>query len=114
MQLTSKTVELSLPEILRKEIETVPETGLYASEAEFIIDGVRTLLSARKDVRLAVACRMYEKGEASLSGAADVAETDIETMKAALAELDIPRKSSASVEEVEEMASIAARASGRL
>jgi hypothetical protein len=42
------------------------ETGLYASEGELITDALRTFLAARPDVRLATACRLYERGTVSL------------------------------------------------
>jgi len=111
--MTRKLVELTLPETLGRELEIVPETGLYSSESEFIVDGIRTLLCARRDVRIALACRMYEKGEASLSGAASIAEVDLETMKTSLADRGITRFSDATIEEMESMARSSARAAGR-
>jgi len=41
-------------DLTSKEINIVPFTGYYKNENEFIKDAVNTLLSARKDLRIAM------------------------------------------------------------
>lgn len=45
-------VKLKVPEILKKELKVIAETGYYENEEEFIIEAIKTLLTARKDLRV--------------------------------------------------------------
>jgi predicted HTH domain antitoxin len=105
---------MQLPGFLQEQITAAQEAGLYASEAELIADAVRTLLAARPDVRLATACRLYERGTLSLGKAADLAGLDVERLKHALAERDISRTAPESLGETTEMARISLRKAGRI
>ena len=105
---------LELPDILYRELELIPETGIYASKNEFLIEAIKTLLTARRDLRIALACTMYEKGEATLSGASEIADVDIETMKQMLARHGIRRASEANAEEVKRMSEASIRFSNRV
>lgn len=107
------TSPLRLPELLQEQITAARETGLYASEAELIADAVRTLLAARPDVRLATACRLYERGTASLGKAAELAGVDVESLKQALHERGIDRTAPESADETVEMARASLQAAGR-
>lgn len=105
---------LRLPEWLQEQIVAARETGFYASEEELVADAVRTLLAARPDVRVATACRLYERGTISLGKAAELAGLDIEGIKRALNERGITRTAFESCAEIKEMASASLKASGRM
>ena len=104
---------LELPDIVEKELALIPETGLYTSKEAFVVEAIQTLLTARKDVRLSIACKLYEKGEASLGGACRLADVNIEMMKAELHWRGIARQSDADPGEVTEMAERSVRFAGR-
>jgi len=99
--------------IVSKEIDVIPFTGYYKNENEFIKDAVNTLLSARKDLRIAVACELYKREEVSFGKACEIASLDIEEMKELLHKKGIARKVSATPEDVSNMADEAIRLAGR-
>ena len=99
--------------IVSKEINVIPFTGYYKNENEFIKDAVNTLLSARKDLRIAVACELYKREEVSFGKACEIASLDIEEMKEVLHKKGIARKVSATPEDVSDMADEAIRLAGR-
>lgn len=107
------TLTLDLPGLLREQISAAREAGLYASEDELVADAIYTLLAARPDVRLAVACRLYERGDVSLGKAAELAGLDVVSMKRALYERGIIRTAPESPDEVADMAIASLRAAGR-
>jgi predicted HTH domain antitoxin len=94
----------TLPSVFREEILVAPETGLYASESEFVAEAIRTLLAARPDVRLSIACKLYERGSVSLGKAAEVGGLDIEAMKEVLHRRGISRIAPEDLDEIEAMA----------
>jgi predicted HTH domain antitoxin len=104
---------LQLPELLQEQISAARETGFYTSEEELVADAVRILLAARPDVRLATACRLYERGTVSLGKAAELAGLDIESLKRALDERGIVRTAPESVDEIKEMARTSLQAAAR-
>ena len=104
---------LRLPEALHDEVSAVIDSGLYASEESFVADAVRTLLAARPDLREAVACKMYERGDWSIGRAAEWANLNIEEMKLALHRRGIVRSGNEAISELEEMAYEAIKAAGR-
>ncbi len=91
-------------DLLEKEIRIIPSTGLYKSGEDFLKDAVNTLLAARKDVRVAIACELYKRGEISLGKACEIASIDIEEMKEILHKKGIARKSVMKIKETEAMA----------
>jgi len=91
-------------DLIEKEIKIIPNTGLYKSEDEFLKDAVNTLLAARKDVRVAIACELYKRGEISLGKACEIASLDIEEMKEILHKKGIARKSGLKIKETKELA----------
>ena len=99
--------------IVSKEINVIPFTGYYKNENEFIKDAVNTLLSARKDLRIAVACELYKREEVSFGKACEIASLDIEEMKEVFHNKGIARKVIASPEDVSDMADEAIRLAGR-
>ncbi|MFW6083479.1 MAG: UPF0175 family protein [Thermoplasmatota archaeon] len=99
----AKRVSMTLPDIIKREVDAIPETGYYDSRSEFLRDAIRTLLRKRPELRVALACKLYEKGEISLGRAMEIAEEDIESMKEILESRGIDlRRGSESVDEMEE------------
>lgn len=91
-------------DLIEKEIKIIPSTGLYKTGNEFLKDAVNTLLAARRDVRIAIACELYKRGEISLGKACEIASVDIEEMKEILHKKGIARKSWLKIKETEDMA----------
>ena len=99
--------------IVSKEIHAIPSTGYYSNENEFIKDAVNTLLSARKDLRVAVACELYKTEEISFGKACEIASVNAEEMKEALHKKGIKRKVGTSPADTVKMADEAVRLAGR-
>lgn len=106
-------MRLSSENLIKKEIQVVSRTGLYKSEDEFIGEAINTLLAARKDLRIAIACELYRTDEISFGKACEIASLNIEEMKKVLHELGIKRRVSTSLEETEKMTREAMRIAGR-
>ena len=68
-------------ELMKKKLKVISSTGLYRDEDEFIKEAVNTLLAARKDLRVSIACELYKRDEISLGKACEIASLDIEEMK---------------------------------
>ncbi|MFQ6092485.1 MAG: UPF0175 family protein [bacterium] len=99
-----KLEESDLSDLFKEELRYIPLTGLYDSLEEFLKDAILTLLAARKDLRLEIACRMFKDGEISIGKACEISGLDIERMKSELFRRGIERKSDESVEEMHKMA----------
>ena len=91
-------------ELMKKELEVISKTGLYRDGEEFIKEAVNTLLAARKDLRVSIACELYKKGEISLGKSCEIASLNIEEMKEVLYKRRIKRRVNVSAEEMESMA----------
>ena len=91
-------------DLVKKEISVIPSTGFYRDEKEFIKEAINTLLAARKDLRVSIACELYKKEEISLGKACEIASLNIEEMKEVLHKQGIRRRVSVSSEEMESMA----------
>ncbi|MDP7080286.1 MAG: UPF0175 family protein [Candidatus Undinarchaeales archaeon] len=102
--MASMTVSFTLPPLMKKELDVVASTGYYDNKSEFIRDAIRTLLAARRDVRSALACALYDREEISLGKASEIADVNIEEMKRMLHERGIARKVGGSAEEMERTA----------
>jgi len=100
-------------DMIEKEIQVIPSTGLYKSSDDFLKDAVNTLLAARKDVRIAIASELYKRGEISFLKACEIASVDIEEMKEILHERGIYRKSGLKIKETEQLAEEAVKFAGR-
>jgi predicted HTH domain antitoxin len=98
---------------LDEEVAAVAETGLYESREAFLADAIHTLLAARRDLREAVACRLYEKGRFSLGRAAEWAGLSVEEMKAALHRRGVSREAPESPSDIEAMARHTLKIAGR-
>ena len=91
-------------DMVKKEISVIPSTGFYRDEEEFIKEAINTLLAARKDLRVSIACELYKKEEISLGKACEIASLNIEEMKEVLHKRGIRRRVNVSSEEMERMA----------
>ena len=100
-------------DLTSKEINIVPFTGYYKTENEFIKDAVNTLLSARKDLRIAIACELYKREEISIGKACEIASLTIEEMKEIFNKKGMSRHEDASVDELGRMAERAVELAGR-
>ncbi|MDP3728704.1 MAG: UPF0175 family protein [bacterium] len=77
----SETVSFTVPEMLKMELGAIPETGYYDSTSEFLRDAMRTILTERKDLRIAIVSVLYKEGKISLGKAVEVADVNYEEMK---------------------------------
>ena len=91
-------------ELMKKEMKAVTSTGLYRDEEEFIKEAINTLLAARKDLRVAIACELYKREEISFGKACEIASLNIEDLKEELYKKGIRRKVNVSLDEMEGMA----------
>ena len=48
-------------ELMKKELKVIPSTGFYKNEEVFIKEAINTLLATRKDLRITIACELYER-----------------------------------------------------
>jgi Arc/MetJ-type ribon-helix-helix transcriptional regulator len=95
-------INIEFPEQLKKELEVITKTGHYKSTSEFVKDAVKTILAARKDLRVSIAVELYKEGY-SLEKVAEIADVDYEEMKRILVESGIElRRGVETVEELEE------------
>lgn len=103
--MAGKTISFTAPELLKMEIEASSEIGYYDNKSEFLRDATRTLLAARKDLRIAIACELYKKEKISLGRAVEIADVNYEEMKKILAKRYIKIKGfSETVEEIKKRA----------
>lgn len=98
---------------LDEELEAVTETGLYESKEAFLAHAVEVLLTARPDLREAVACKLYEKGVFSIGRTAEFAGISIEDVKEALHRRGISREAPEDAAETMAMALRNIKAAGR-
>jgi len=88
---------------LEMELKAIPDTEYYRDISEFLEDAVKTLMDVRRDLRVAIACALYEKDKISLGRAMEIAGVDIERMKEILVEQGIKlRRGAETVDEMEE------------
>ena len=97
---------ITLPDMLKRELEYIPLTKYYDSVEEFIKDAIETLLIARKDLRIEIACEMYKNGEISIGKVCEIAGLDIEKVKEELYKRGIERISNETNQELEKMAKL--------
>jgi predicted HTH domain antitoxin len=97
---------------LEEELEAVTEAGLYQSREAFLTDAVNTFLAARPDLKVEIACALYERGAFSIGRAAEWAGLSIESLKESLFRHGIGRPSS-NLEEIEAMARKSLAVAGR-
>lgn len=93
-------ITIESPEQLKEEFEVIPKTGYYTSTSKFLKDVIKTILSARKDLRISIAIEQYKKGY-SVGRAAEIADVNYEEMKRTLVKSGIGVRRG--VETVEEL-----------
>lgn len=99
----SETISFTVPEMLKMELGAIPDTGYYDSTSEFLRDAMRTILAARKDLRIAIASVLYKRGKISLGKAVEVADVNYEEMKKILVDKGIKiRRGAFTKKELEE------------
>lgn len=77
----SEIISFTPPPHIAKELDAISELGWYRDKNDFITDAINTLLSAHRELRIAIACKLYENEEISLGRAAEIVGTSIEEMK---------------------------------
>ncbi len=92
----SETISFTAPKMLKMELGAIPETGYYDSTSEFLRDAMRTILAARKDLRIAIASVLYKDEKISLGKAVEVADVNYEEMKKILVDKGIKIRRGAS------------------
>lgn len=89
----SKSVSISLPELMDNEIDALVKTGEYSSKSDVIRDAFRTFLRKNYEKKLRIAIELYKEEQVSLMRAAEIAELDSESFKQELKDRDITVKS---------------------
>ena len=80
----SEVLSVTMPPLLKREVEVASRTGYYDNGSEFVRDAIRTLLSSRKDVRLAIAMELYKERIVSIGKFTEIAELNYEDAKCLL------------------------------
>jgi len=93
MIMAGETISFTAPDLLKMEIEASANIGYYDNKSEFLRDATRTLLAARKDLRIAISCELYKKEKISLGRAVEIADVGYDEMRKILKERDIKIKS---------------------
>jgi len=93
----SEVISFKPPPHIAKELDVITELGLYKGKDDFILDAINTMLSARRELRIEIACKLYEKEEISLGKAAEIVGTSIEDMKKILSDHGIKLKIGTSI-----------------
>ena len=87
--------------IEKAELEVIPKTGYYTSTSEFLKDAMKTILAARKDLRILIVIELYKK-DPSLGRVAEIADIGYEAMKELLVKSGIEiRRGTETVDELE-------------
>ena len=76
------------------------KAGYYSSKSDVVKDALRTLLSEKKNLRLAAAVELYKRNELSLGKAAEAADIGVIEFKEALASQDHKRVMSVSKQDI--------------
>lgn len=100
----SEAITFTPPPQIAKELDAVTELGIYRDKDAFIIDAINTLLSSHMELRILIACRLYENEDVSLGKAAEIVGTSIEEMKKVLSEHGIKLKIGTSIPKMRDRA----------
>ena len=111
--MTIPWADLSLTPLLEEELSAVVESGFYRDTESFLTDAIRTLLAARPELRVAVACQLYARGTFSLGKAAEWSGLNMAAMKAVLHDTGIDRMAPETLEETAAMARHALQAAAK-
>ena len=83
-------------------IEAAIKTGGYQNISELIFDSLEALIREKTQLAIDVGCQMYQEGKISLGRACELADVDMESMKAELRRREILRTSDLTSQEQEE------------
>ncbi|MFO7791430.1 MAG: UPF0175 family protein [Thermoplasmatota archaeon] len=86
----SKSISISIPELMDNEINALVKTGEYSSKSDVIRDAFRTFLRKNYGKKLRIAIELYKEEKVSLMRAAEIAELDSESFKQELKDRGIP------------------------
>ncbi len=100
----SEAISFKPPPHMAKELDAISELGLYKDKNDFILDAINTMLSAHRELRIAIACKLYEKEEISLGKAAEIVGASIEEMKKILTDHGIKLKIGTSIPKTKDRA----------
>ncbi|MBU4373842.1 MAG: UPF0175 family protein [Euryarchaeota archaeon] len=100
----SEAITFTPPPQIAKELDAITELGVYKDKNAFILDAINTLLSSHVELRIAIACKLYENEEVSLGKAAEIVGTSIEEMKKILSEHGIKLKVGTSIPKTQDRA----------
>lgn len=100
----SEVIRFTPPPGIAKELDAISELGVYKNKNDFILDAINTMLSANRELRIGIACKLYEKEEISLGKASDIIGISIEEMKKVLSERGIKLKIGTSIPETKDRA----------
>ena len=92
------------PPQIAKELDAITELGVYKDKNAFILDAINTLLSSHVELRVSIACKLYENEDMSLGKAAEIVGTSIEEMKKILSEHGIKLKVGTSISNTQDRA----------
>lgn len=93
----SEVIRFTPPFHIARELDVISELGLYKNKNEFLLEAVNTMLSANRELRIAIACKLYEKEEISLGKAAEIVGISIEDVKKILTDKGIKLKIGTSI-----------------
>ena len=97
--MASKSVSISIPELMNNEIDSLVKTGEYSSKSDVIRDAFRTFLRKNPGKKLRIAIELYKEGKVSMMRAAEIAEIDSESFKQELKDRGITVKTYLSEEQ---------------
>ncbi|GFO96299.1 hypothetical protein ig2599ANME_0488 [groundwater metagenome] len=100
----SEVICFTPPPCIAKELDAISELGIYKDKNDFILDAISTMLSAHRELRIAIACKLYEKEEISLGKASEIVGVSIEETKKVLSDHGIKLKVGTSISETKERA----------
>ena len=93
----SEAITFTPPPQIAKELDVITELGIYRDKDAFILNAINTPLSSHMELRISIACRLYENEDVSLGKAAEIVGTGIEEMKKILSEHGIKLKIGTSI-----------------
>ena len=74
----SEAITFIPPSQITKELDAITELGIYKDKNAFILDAINTLLSSHMELRVSIACKLYENEDVSLGKAAEIVGTSIQ------------------------------------
>lgn len=77
-------VSISIPKKMNEEIDAFINTGYYDNRSELIRDALRLFFAKKAEIRLVAAIELYQKGEITISRAAEMAGVSFDNMKSIL------------------------------